>query len=129
MPLSKSKKIEYFERLYNLLSTYNKCFIVEVDNVGSQQMNKTRRQMRGTAEILMGKNTLIRKVLKEFLEKNPGHFYGNIVEKVSGNTGFVFTNGDLGKVRDLILANKVSIYIHTCIYTHFAMILCIIVVK
>lgn len=107
MPLSKTKKAEYFDRLYSLLSTYNKCFIVEVDNVGSQQMNKTRKQMRGTAEILMGKNTLIRRVLKEFLEKNPGHFYANIVDKVAGNTGFVFTNGDLGKVRDMILANKV----------------------
>jgi len=107
MPLSKTKKAEYYERLYNLLSTYNKAFIVQVDNVGSQQMNKTRKQMRGTAEILMGKNTLIRKVLKEFLEKNPGHFYENIIPKVAGNTGFVFTNGDLAKVRDLILANKV----------------------
>jgi len=107
MPLSKTKKAEYFERLYNLLSTYNKAFIVQVDNVGSQQMNKTRKQMRGIAEILMGKNTLIRRVLKEFLEKNPGHFYENIIPKVAGNTGFVFTNGDLTKVRDLILANKV----------------------
>lgn len=63
--------------------------------------------MRGVAEVLMGKNTLIRKVFKEFLEANPGHFYQNLVEKVCGNVGFVFTNGDLAKVRDLILANKI----------------------
>lgn len=107
MPLSKTKKAEYFEKLYGLLSTYNKCFVVEVDNVGSQQMNKTRKEMRGISEVLMGKNTLIKKVLKDFLEKNPGHFYENIIPKVAGNTGFVFTNGDLAKVRDLILANKV----------------------
>lgn len=107
MPLSKTKKAEYFERLLTLLSTYSKCFIVLVDNVGSQQMNKTRKEMRGVAEILMGKNTLIRRVLKEFLEKNPGHFFENLIPKVCGNTGFVFTNGDLSKVRDLILANKI----------------------
>jgi len=107
MPLSKAKKAEYFERLSGLLSTYNKCFIVQVDNVGSQQLNKTRKEMRGTAEILMGKNTLIRRVLKSFLEENPGHFYEKIEPKIAGNTGFVFTNGDLQKVRDLILANKV----------------------
>jgi len=107
MPLSKSKKAEYYKKLYGLFSTYTKAFTVIVDNVGSQQMNQTRRSMRGLAEVLMGKNTLIRKVLNEFLEANPGHFFENLKPKISGNVGFVFTNGDLAKVRDLILANKV----------------------
>jgi len=90
-----------------MLSTYTKVFVVTVDNVGSQQMNATRKSMRGKAEILMGKNTLMRKVLKEFLEKNPGHFYASIEPKMSGNVGFVFTNDNLPKIRDLILANRV----------------------
>lgn len=107
MPLSKAKKAEYFERLLGVFGSYNKCFVVLVDNVGSQQMNKTRKEMRGTAEILMGKNTLIRKVLQKFLEENPGHFFANLQSEIKGNTGFVFTNGDLAKVRDLILANKI----------------------
>jgi large subunit ribosomal protein LP0 len=80
---------------------------VEVDNVGSQQMNHTRRTMRGKAEILMGKNTLMRKVLKEFLAENPGHFYEKLEPKLAGNVGFVFTNSDLPAIRDLILANRV----------------------
>jgi large subunit ribosomal protein LP0 len=63
--------------------------------------------MRGTAEVLMGKNTLMRKVLKAFLEANPGHFFATLEPKMSGNVGFVFTNADLPKVRDLILANRV----------------------
>jgi len=107
MPLSKDKKKEYFQRMTRLLNTYNKVFVVQVDNVGSQQMNATRKSMRGSAEILMGKNTLMRKVLKEFLEQNPGHFYKNIEHKIAGNVGFVFTNDDLPKIRDFILANRV----------------------
>ncbi len=107
MPLSKDKKKEYFIKMTRLLSTYTKVFVVTVDNVGSQQMNSTRRSMRGTAEILMGKNTLMRKVLKSFLEENPGHFYEKIEPKLAGNVGFVFTNADLPKIRDLILANRV----------------------
>lgn len=107
MPLSKEKKKEYFARMTTMLETYGKVFVVSVDNVGSQQMNATRRMMRGSAEILMGKNTLMRKVMKEFLENNPGHFYTNIQSKMAGNVGFVFTNGDLPKVRDMILANRV----------------------
>jgi len=107
MPLSKTKKNEYFEKMTRMLSTYTKVFVVAVDNVGSQQMNLTRRSMRGTAEILMGKNTLMRKVLKEFLTANPDHFYTHLEPLMSGNVGFVFTNYDLPKIRDLILANRV----------------------
>jgi len=107
MPLSKEKKAEYFKKMTRLLSTYTKVFVVAVDNVGSQQMNATRRQMRGTAEILMGKNTLMRKILKDFMEQNPGHFFQFIEPKIAGNVGFVFTNGDLPKVRDMILKNRI----------------------
>jgi len=107
MPLSKAKKAEYFKKMTRILNTYSKVFIVQVDNVGSQQMNQTRLQMRGTAEILMGKNTLMRKVLKDFLEANPDHYHAALNEKMAGNVGFVFTNGDLPKVRDMILANRV----------------------
>lgn len=107
MPLSKAKKEVYVERLTVLLSTYTKVFFVKVDNVGSQQMHDTRFKMRGKAEILMGKNTLIRKVLKDFMEANPGHPIGAIDEKINGNVGMVFTNGDLGEIKDIILSNRV----------------------
>jgi len=107
MPLSKEKKNLYHEKMTKMLQTYTKMFVVEVDNVGSQQMNMTRKSMRGSAEILMGKNTLMRKILKDFMEKNPGHFFEKINEQISGNVGFVFTNAELPKIRDLILANRV----------------------
>jgi len=107
MPLSKTKKSEYFIKMTAMLNTYSKVFIVDVDNVGSQQMNITRKQMRGKAEILMGKNTLMRKVLAAFLEENPDHFHASLEAKMAGNVGFVFTNSDLPKIRDYILANRV----------------------
>lgn len=107
MPLSKEKKANYVTKMEAMLETYTKVFTVNVDNVGSQQMQLTRKQMRGTAEILMGKNTLIRKVLRGFLEKNKGHPLESFVDEIAGNVGFVFTNADLPKVRDMILANKV----------------------
>jgi len=107
MPLSKPKKNDYFIKMTRLLSTYSRVFVVAVNNVGSQQMNLTRRSMRGIAEVLMGKNTLMRKVLKQFLDNNPGHFYTSIEPKLAGNVGSVFTNADLKKVRELILANRV----------------------
>jgi large subunit ribosomal protein LP0 len=107
MPLSKEKKAAYVTKMEDLLEKYTKIFTVSVNNVGSQQMQLTRLQMRGTAEILMGKNTLMRKILNGFLEKNPGHPLEAFLPQVVGNVGFVFTNADLPRVRDFILANKV----------------------
>lgn len=107
MPISKEKKALYFARMQSILHKYSKVFIVHVDNVGSNSMNKTRLQMRGKAEILMGKNTLMRKVLADFVEQNPGHHFAELDARMRGNVGFVFTNGDLGEIKDLVLANRV----------------------
>jgi len=105
MPLSAEKKTAYFERMKELLSTYSKAFLVEVDNVGSNQLQTTRKSLRGTAEILMGKNTMMRKIIREFVEENPGTPIAQLEEQCRGNVGFVFTNGDLGAVRETLESN------------------------
>lgn len=105
MPLSQERKEEYFERLQSLLGEYNKAFIVGVDNVGSNQLQKTRIELRGKAEIIMGKNTMMRKCLRDYVEKNPGTPTECLIETCRGNIGFVFTNGDLGEVREVLETN------------------------
>jgi len=105
MPLSPERKAEYFERMKTLLSTYTKCFVVEVDNVGSNQLQKTRMGLRGKAEILMGKNTMMRKIVKEFAEENPESQVLKLEPLCRGNVGFVFTNGDLSEVREILESN------------------------
>merc|ERR1712021_26796 len=87
------------------LSTYSKCFIVQIDNVGSKQLQDTRSTLRGKAEVLMGKNTMMRKCLKDFVEENPGSPVEKLIETCRGNVGFVFTNGDLGDVRETLESN------------------------
>lgn len=105
MPLSPERKAEYFIKMKELLSTYTKCLIVEVDNVGSSQLQSTRQALRGKAEILMGKNTMMRKILKDYVEENPDTAVAQLEKTIRGNVGFVFTNGDLGEVREALEAN------------------------
>jgi len=105
MPLSAERKVEYFEKLKELVTNYSKCFIIEVDNVGSKQLQSTRKDLRGKAEILMGKNTMMRKCLRDFIEENPGSPVEKLIETCRGNVGFVFTNGDLGEVREILESN------------------------
>jgi len=105
MPLSNERKEQYFETFKNLLGSYSKSFVVGVDNVGSNQLQLTRKALRGKAEVLMGKNTMMRKCIREYCEENEGSPVAQLEELCRGNVGFVFTNGDLGEVREVLESN------------------------
>ena len=79
---------------------------MNVDNVGSKQMQQIRASLRGHGVLIMGKNTTMRKAIRGHLDQNSN--LEKILPCIKGNVGFVFTSEDLSEVRDLILANKVS---------------------
>jgi len=97
-------KANYFTKLENLLEEYPKCFIVGADNVGSKQMQEIRIALRGKAVVLMGKNTMMRKAIRGYMEKNPD--LERLLPHIKMNVGFVFTKEELVTIRDLLLANK-----------------------
>jgi large subunit ribosomal protein LP0 len=102
----KEKKAVYFDKLYKLLQDYSRILIVLCDNIGSTHMQKIRRELRGQAVLLMGKNTMIRKVIRLHLESHPE--WESLLPWVTGNIGLVFTNDpDVKKIRDICLATKV----------------------
>ncbi|MCJ1437046.1 ribosomal protein P0 (A0) (L10E) [Xylographa pallens] len=101
-----ANKAGYFDKLKGLLEEYNSIFIVTVDNVSSQQMHKIRKSLRGEGVVLMGKNTMVRRAIKGFISDFPE--YERLLPHVKGNVGFIFTNADLNKTRDVILAEKVA---------------------
>jgi len=102
----RAKKEAYVAKLERLLSDYQSILVINVDNVGSQQMHDTRRKLRGTAEILMGKNTMIRRYLRANMAENPS--YEGLLAYVQGNIGFVFTNADLSEIRDELTKDRVT---------------------
>jgi large subunit ribosomal protein LP0 len=106
MPVNDKKK-KYGLRLVEYIQTFSSAFVVHCDNVGSKQMQQIRVSLRGHGAVLMGKNTTIRKVMKDFLKKNEGHPVEALLPFIVGNVGLIFTNGDLAKVRDMIVSNKV----------------------
>jgi len=106
MGKTKENKSAYFDKLNTLMDKYPSILIVNVDNVGSNQMHQIRQALRGKAEILMGKNTMVRRAVRDVLSDKPQ--YERFLPHVRGNVGFVFTGADLKEVRDIILANKVA---------------------
>jgi len=102
---TKAKKGEYCQRLIDLVENYPQILIVHADNVGSNQMQTIRKTLRGKAAVLMGKNTMIRRVLKLHAAKMPQ--LNNLLPLVKENVGFVFCKGDLTATRDTVLKNRV----------------------
>jgi len=97
-------KANYFTRIGNLLSEYPKCFLVSADNVGSKQMQQIRIALRGRAEVLMGKNTMMRKAIRGQIQQNPT--LEKLMNHIVGNIGFVFTKEDLNDIRDVLTSNQ-----------------------
>jgi large subunit ribosomal protein LP0 len=106
-PMSKRaiRKAGLKGKLDTYLTKYKNVLICTVDNVGSHQMQKVRISLRGKAVLLMGKNTICRKAIREHQEANPA--LEALLPYVKGNIGFVFTDFDLNVVRNIILTNKV----------------------
>lgn len=100
------RKKEYFSKLSDLLVEYKKVLIVSANNVGSNQLQRVRQELRGKAVLLMGKNTMIRKCVRENLAKNQA--LEALLPHVKGNVGFVFTNGDLSDIRTRLGSIKVK---------------------
>ena len=120
-------KENYFSKLSACLDEYPKCFIVGADNVGSKQMQQIRIALRGSATVVMGKNTMMRKVIRGKLDSNP--HLEKLLPHIVENVGFVFTRDDLSEVRDKLLGNKVSsnspfhsiLLLISCCYELFAL--------
>lgn len=102
----KDKKLLYFKKLTKILSDNERCFVVGIDNVRSKQMQQIRMSLRGSAEMVMGKNTMMKKCLRDYCERDSN--VEKMIPLIKENVGLVFTKGDLGDVRDKIQANRVG---------------------
>jgi len=108
------KKIDYAKQLNELLDTYDKIMIVGCDNVRSRQMQNIRIALRGKAILLMGKNTLISRIMQDRAAKSGNDRDKQIVGKlvtdglIVGNVGLIFTNGDLQKIKEVVEKERVQ---------------------
>jgi large subunit ribosomal protein LP0 len=98
-------KAEYFQKVHRLLSTYEKIFICDANNVTSKQFQDIRQGMRGRGDVLMGKNTMMKRAMKELVGDKPE--LEKLMGLIKGNVGLVMTNGDLKEIRDLVMTFKV----------------------
>lgn len=112
------RKVEYAQRLNHYLDNYQQAITIGVDNVGSKALALQRKKLRARdVHILMGKNTIIRKVLTLRAERLESEGKAKqcentmkILEMVQGNIGFVFIpkSESIGALRDELTSEKVQ---------------------
>jgi len=104
---AKDRKYQLADELRQHFKDYTKLFLVDADNVGSNQLHQIRMALRGRALVYCGKNTQMRRVIRE-LEKEGMEQLEKVRLSLKLNLAIVFTNDDLPQIRDLILENKVA---------------------
>jgi len=107
------KKQGFFKKMNEYLDTYDKIMFVGCDNVTSRQFNEMRIGMRKSGDlpfvgnILMGKNTMMKKVLQTRAEEQPDDAirqmqYETMQDILKLNTGMIFTNDNLQDIKTMI---------------------------
>jgi large subunit ribosomal protein LP0 len=102
----KDRKNELFNNVGTFVNQYKKIIFVRVDNVTSTQMQQIRKALRGKAIVMMGKNTMIRRSLRNMMAQRPD--VERLLPLIKGNVGFIFTNENLSEIKTIITANRVA---------------------
>jgi len=113
MPVSEEKK-EYEANMNRLLDTYQKVIFCSLDNVTSQQMHNVRRDLRGKAELLMGKKTMQRKIISRRAETGNTEADKAMKAKfcddnvLAGNVVLAFTNAPINEITEVFNRYRVQ---------------------
>jgi large subunit ribosomal protein LP0 len=100
------KKTSYMAKVTKLLENYPRFLIVTCDNIASSHMQNIRISLREVgAVLLMGKNTLMRRAIRDNLANHPN--WEPLLGALKGNVGLIFTKGPLTDLRDEVSKSTV----------------------
>jgi len=100
------KKTNYMAKVTKLLENYPRFLIVTCDNIASAHMQNIRISLRLVGAILlMGKNTLMRRVIRDNLANHSN--WEPLLSALKGNVGLIFTKGSLSDLRHEVLKSTV----------------------
>jgi large subunit ribosomal protein LP0 len=105
----KDRKARYNALMTGLLQNYKNIMLCKIDHVGSNQMQQIRISLRGKGCMLMGKKTLMRKIIRDQIALG-NEKLKNLLEPKNllvKNIGLVFCNDNLLEVRKIIESNRV----------------------
>ncbi|MEM3129984.1 MAG: 50S ribosomal protein L10 [Nitrososphaerota archaeon] len=102
----KSKKIELFEKLDKLIQKYKVIAIFNLFKVRAKIIHQLRSKLRGEAEIVIVKKSILEKVLEKNNKKMLIEFLSNIKQPI----GVIFTNMSAFKLSLILEKSKVLMH-------------------
>lgn len=108
--INNPRKLRIGARFCDLIDKYSKVVSFSMNLVGSKQVAMIRKELRGRAEFLFGKNTMLRKVLRDKIathendEPEKAEKLGNLLQLIEGNVGLLFHNEEVKTIRDYVEA-------------------------
>lgn len=100
---ARERKELLFTRTMHLFQFYHQFIIINLTNITSLQLQTVKQHWHGQAEFLFGKNTTINKALRAIGRDD-------IAARVAGNVAFVFTNGDVRAIKQIVDAHERHTY-------------------
>jgi large subunit ribosomal protein LP0 len=103
---TKQDKADFAKKLSELLSEYPVILTAGCDNISTAQIQQIRLDIRGKGVMLFGKNTIIRKVIRNHYDDLPNLW--NLLPYIRGNCCMVFTTSDhLLFVRKVVASSQI----------------------
>ena len=91
-------------KLRCLLNEYKKVAVVSLNMVGSAQLQRIKKHLRGTAEIIVGKNIIFRAVIQsEYPHLNA------LVPHIRDHVGLLCTNSDFNGILEILRSHLVCL--------------------
>lgn len=93
-------KKDTVERLVQLLRSHEVIGIASLEGISSRALQEIRSALRGTAVIIVAKNTLKIRALQAVTSEKPG--IEKLIEKINGSIAFILTNENPFKIQKLL---------------------------
>jgi large subunit ribosomal protein LP0 len=106
----KLRKAKFKVKLEKYIEQYPAILVCSIDHVGSNQMQKVRISIRGRANILCGKNTMIRRVMTDLVEAEKYPQLSSLLQSdlIKFNVALIFCGvNDLAAIRKEVESNRV----------------------
>lgn len=104
----KERKQNTFEKAKELFKNNDTFILVDMNNVTAPQLQNMKQAWRGTTDILLGKNTVIKKALEELAKENEA--YNKIIDLIKMNVAFIFSTEDMQEIKKIMLNNSRNTY-------------------
>lgn len=98
------RKIETVARLVKALETHKTIGIVTMESIAAKTVQKIRADLRGRAQIIVAKNTLMSKALEQAKLENAEV----LADYCKGSVAFLFTNDSPYSIANYLDKNKVA---------------------